>query len=145
MKKIYVIVLCLFVCEVVSAQKNKHEVYHIPGHEQVEESIGYSHAIKVGKTLYISGTVDGIHDDMASQINTIYQYVEETLKNYGATSANIVKENIFTTNLDEFKENMMARKEFYDDGSFPTSTWVQVERLFIPKLKVEIEFVAVLN
>ncbi len=126
------------------AQDKNREVYRIPGHENVENMIGFNQAIKVGNTLYISGTVDGLHEDMESQITTIYKYVEETLKNFDATSVNIVKENVFTTNLEEFKKHIALRKKFYNENQFPTSTWVEVKSLFIPKLKVEIEFVAVI-
>ena len=126
------------------AQENKREEYHIPGHEDIENMIGFNQAIKVGNILYISGTVDGLHEDMESQIKTIYKYIEETLKNFNATSTNIVKENVFTTNLEEFKKHIELRKAFYKKDKFPTSTWVEVQKLFIPKLKVEIECIAVI-
>ncbi len=145
MKSNFLIVCSLLLVQFSFAQQVEREVYHIPGHENVENGIGYSHAIKVGKTLFIAGTVDGQHDDMENQIKTIYKYVEDTLEHYGASSADIVKENIYTTDLEEFKKNMGLRKSFYDEGKFPTSTWVQVERLFIPKLKVEIELIAVVE
>ena len=128
---------------ITSAQKLEKDIFHIPGHENVEEYIGYNHAIKVGKTVYISGTVNGMTDDMESQLKAIYQRLNETLENYGITSENVVKEVIYTTSLDEFKTHIPLRKEFYK-GNYPTSTWVQVDRLFIPKLTVEIELVAVL-
>lgn len=126
-----------------SAQKLEKDIFHIPGHENVEEYIGYNHAVKVGKTVYISGTVNGMTEDMESQLKAIYQRLNETLENYGITTENVVKEVIYTTNLDEFKTHIPLRKEFYK-GNYPTATWVQVDRLFIPKLTVEIELVAVL-
>ncbi|MEL7123140.1 MAG: Rid family hydrolase [Bacteroidota bacterium] len=142
MKKITVSMLMLF-SVITSAQKLKKDIFHIPGHENVEEYIGYNHAVKVGKTVYISGTVNGMTDDMESQLKAIYQRLNETLENYGITTENVVKEVIYTTNLDEFKTYIPLRKEFYK-GNYPTATWVQVDRLFIPKLTVEIELVAVL-
>lgn len=144
MKKILTTTFYLALIQFSLAQEIKREVYQIPGHEKVEDMIGFNQAIKVGNTIYISGTVDGLHDDMESQIKTIYKYVEETLKHYGASPSNIVKENVFTTNLEEFKKNFSLRKAFYTEGEYPTSTWVEVKGLFIPKLKVEIEFIAVL-
>nr|WP_298994888.1 RidA family protein [uncultured Allomuricauda sp.] len=145
MKASYLLIGSILLAQLSFSQQVERKVYHIPGHENVENGIGYSHAIKVGKTLFIAGTVDGQHDDMEAQIKTIYKYVEDTLKHYGASTADIVKENIYTTDLDEFKKNMGLRKSFYKEGKFPTSTWVQVERLFIPKLKVEIELIAVVE
>lgn len=144
MKSFITITFCLALFQFSFGQQTKREVYHIPGHEKVENMVGFNQAIKVGNTIYISGTVDGLHKDMESQIKTIYKYVEETLKHFGASSSNIVKENVYTTNLEEFKKNIALRKAFYKKGKYPTSTWVEVKGLFIPVLKVEIEFIAVL-
>lgn len=144
MKKVILIFLFLGTTQFSKAQESKREVYHIPNHENVEEAIGYSQAIKVGNTIYISGTVDGLHDDIETQVKTIYEYVHSTLSSYGANSSNVVKETVYTVDLDGFKKCIPIRKEFYKDGKYPTSTWVGVKELFIPKLKVEIEFIAVL-
>ncbi|OEK02895.1 hypothetical protein BFP97_15785 [Roseivirga sp. 4D4] len=143
MKQTLLTLLLIFGLATTSAFSQERKEYHIPGHEEVENMIGYTHAIKVGNTLYISGTVDGQSADMAAQMKKIYEYVNETLIHYGITPAAIVKENIYTTDIDEFKKHIPVRKAFYRGGIFPTSTWVQVERLFIPQLKVEMEFVAV--
>ncbi|MEM9363185.1 MAG: hypothetical protein AAGA43_11145, partial [Bacteroidota bacterium] len=62
MKNITVSMLMLFSI-ITSAQKLEKDIFHIPGHENVEEYIGYNHAVKVGKTVYISGTVNGMTDD----------------------------------------------------------------------------------
>lgn len=136
------LIVLLFAGYATISNGQQRNEYHIPGHEEVEKGIGYTHAVQVGKTLFISGTVDGIHDDMKSQMETIYKYVNETLDNYGINTSAIVKEIIYTTDIDGFKAQIPVRKAFYKDGAFPTSTWVQVERLFIPKLKVEMEFIA---
>ncbi len=128
----------------LSGQDLEKEIFHIPGHENVESYIGYNHAMKIGNTVYISGTVNGMTDDMESQLKAIYKRLNETLEHYGMTSKNVVKEVVYTTNLDEFKTFIPLRKTFYKDGAYPTASWVQVDRLFIPKLTVEIELVAIL-
>jgi 2-iminobutanoate/2-iminopropanoate deaminase len=49
----------------------------------------------------------------------------------GLSFANVVKENVFSTDLDAFMQNKEIRKDFY--GSvLPTATWVQVQRLYLP-------------
>ena len=101
MKKVILLSTVLILVLSINLYAQKRKEYHIPGHENVEEMIGYTHAIKVGKTLYISGIVDGLHDDMKTQMETIYQYLDETLDAYGMRPDNIIKENIYTTNLDE--------------------------------------------
>ena len=129
----------------ISSYSQKRETFNLPGHEQVEDMIGYTHAVKVGNTLYISGTVDGRGEDMKSQMEKIYESVDKTLQHYGSNSSAIIKENIYTTDLDAFKEQIPLRKAFYKEGVYPTSTWVQVDRLFIPRLLVEMEFMAIVE
>ena len=144
MKKSFLILTVLFLSTICTFGQNREE-FHLPDHEQVEDMIGYTHAVKIGSTLYISGTVDGRGEDMKSQMTKIYQSVDKTLQNYGVTSSAIVKENIYTTDLESFKEQIPLRKGFYKEGIYPTSTWVQVERLFIPQLLVEMEFMAIVE
>ena len=53
-----------------------------------------------------------------------------------------MKENVYATDLDAFIHNKAIRKEFYGD-TFPAATWVQVQRLYVPSLVVEVELIAV--
>jgi 2-iminobutanoate/2-iminopropanoate deaminase len=52
----------------------------------------------------------------------------------GLTFAHVIKENLYTTDIE-------ARKAFYQND-FPAATWVQVQQLFVPELKVEVEWIA---
>lgn len=54
----------------------------------------------------------------------------------------MVKENVFTTDLDAFKASKNIRKEYYGEEC-PAGTWVQVQGLYLTKFVVEIELVAV--
>ena len=49
--------------------------------------------------------------------------------------------NVYTTDLDAFEKSKDIRKRFYGD-SLPAATWVQVQRLFLPSLVVEVELIA---
>ena len=64
-----------------------------------EQEYGYSQAVKVGDTIYLSGQVS--HDDkgnivglgdMEMQMRQAYANVQKVLAQYGATMANIVDE-----------------------------------------------------
>ena len=55
--------------------------------------------------------------------------------------ANVVKENVFATDLDAFIQNREIRKEFYGP-TLPAASWVQVQRLYLPSFVVEIELTA---
>ena len=60
------------------------------------------------------------------------------------TESDIVKVNIFVTNIDQRQEVWKARREFFT-GNFPVSTLVEVSALALPEMEVEVEAVAVLG
>ena len=107
--------------------------------ETGEKAVGYAQAVKKGNTIYISGTVG--QGDMASQVKEIYERIGKTLAGYGANWGNVVKENVFATDLELFKKHAAIRKEYYQED-WPAATWVEVRRLYLPEFLVEIEVVA---
>ena len=106
-----------------------------------EDEIGYSQAVKVGNTIYVSGAVGW--GKMEDAIKLAYQELDKSLKNYNATFANVVKENLYTTSLDSVIKHKEIRKNYYGKD-FPAATWVEVKRLYNPDLVVEVEIIAVL-
>lgn len=105
---------------------------------QHEAATGYTQAVRTGNTLYLAGlTHQG--DTMAEQLVGIYDNIERILSDYGATTADILKETIYTTEIEALKESIPLRKSYFPGGTFPAATWVQVESLFLPNLKVEVE------
>jgi len=107
--------------------------------ESVETDIGYCQAVRSGNTLYISGTVG--QGEMPAAVRAVYERLQKTLEANGLKFADVVKENVYTTNLDAFEQSKAIRKEFYG-SSFPAATWVQVQRLFAPSLVLEVELTA---
>ena len=63
------------------------------------------------------------------------------MKAYGATFQNIVKENLYTTDIEAVKSYNEVRKAFYK-GDYPAATWVQISRLFMQQALVEVEVIA---
>jgi len=55
--------------------------------------------------------------------------------------SDVVKENVYATDLDAFIRNKDLRKAYFG-RSFPAATWVQVQRLYVPSLVVEVELTA---
>ncbi len=106
---------------------------------QVNRGAGYAQAVLVDNVLYISGTVAS--GDMAAQLKGAYTGIERTLKAYGATFQNVVKENLYTTDIEAVKSNNEIRKAFYK-GDYPAATWVQISRLFMQQALVEVEVIA---
>ena len=108
------------------------------GAEQ-DTTAGYTQAIKVDNIIYISGTV--AVDISPEGIKRLYSGLERTLKHYGADFSNVVKETLYTTDIEAMKQFNSSRKAFYK-GDFPSATWVQVSRLYMPNAKLEVELVA---
>jgi len=107
--------------------------------EAVENDIGFCQAFRDGDTLRISGTAG--QGDMTAAVRSVYKRLESTLKANWLSFADVVKENVYATDLDAFIRNKDIRKEFYG-RSFPAATWVQVQRLYLPSFVVEIELTA---
>ncbi len=124
----------------IQAQENniKKEKYNW-GTGTQDTTAGYAQAVKVDNVIYISGTV--ARDVNPEGIKRVYDALEKTLKSYGATFQNVVKENLFTTDIEAMKKYNDARKTYYK-GDFPAATWVQVTRLFMADARLEIELIA---
>ncbi len=108
--------------------------------EGVEERLGYCQAVKVGRTIHVSG-MTSFRPGMEAQVQSIYESLALVLKHFGATSADVVSERVYTVDIEAFKRAGGTRRAFYK-GTFPASTWVEVRRLYDPSQLVEIELVA---
>ena len=107
--------------------------------DAIEVSIGYCQALREGRTLHVSGITG--QGEMAAAVRSVYERMGRVLAANGYTFADVVKENVYATDLDAFIRNKDIRKEFYQDD-VPAATWVQVQRLYLPAFVVEIEVTA---
>ena len=125
----------------IIAQNNdiKKEKWHWGNALQQDTSAGYVQVVKVENVLYISGAV--ARDVTPEGITRVYQSLERSLKSFGATFQNVVKENLYTTDMEAMKRYNDARKIFYK-GDFPAATWMGVARLFMADAKLEVELIA---
>lgn len=107
--------------------------------EAVEKDIGFCQAVRVGNTLHVSGVAG--QGEMGAAVRSVYSRLKQILEARGLTFANVVKENVYATDLDAFIRNKELRKEFYG-GALPAATWVQVPRLYLPPFVLEVELTA---
>ncbi|HEY6365490.1 MAG TPA: RidA family protein [Candidatus Binatia bacterium] len=115
-----------------------------------EKEYGYSQAVKIGDTIYLSGQVS--HDDkgnivglrdMEAQMRQAWANVEKVLAQYGATIDNIVDEVVFVTDMEAaFAAAVKIRPEVFRGRPVVASTLVQIQRLALPELMVEIKCTA---
>jgi 2-iminobutanoate/2-iminopropanoate deaminase len=103
---------------------------------QQDTSIGYTEALLSDNVLYISGWLD--KGTIPEQLQGIYTALGKILKAYGATYQNVVKETLFTTDMEAVKANNSVRKAFYQ-GDYPAATWVQISRLYDGRADAQIE------
>ena len=115
-----------------------------------EKEFGYSQAVKVRNTIYISGQVS--HDDkgkivglrdMEAQMRQAYANIQNVLVQYGATMDNVVEEILFVTDMDTaFAAATKCRNEVFSGTPIVASTIVQIQRLAFPELMIEIKCIA---
>lgn len=112
---------------------------------EVEKAYGYSHAVKIGDDIKISGAVSMDDEgnptakgDLLQQMKNCYADLDIILKHYGCTFDDVVVENIFTTNMPEFLNQAAYRNTIYKNH-FPTGSWLGVKELAVPEFMIEIE------
>ena len=112
---------------------------------EIEKAYGYSHAVKIGNDIKISGAVSMDNDgnplavgDLLQQMKNCYADLDKILKHYDCTFDDVVVENIFTTNMPLFLEHAAYRNTIYTK-QFPTGSWLGVKELALPEFMIEIE------
>ena len=115
---------------------------------EVEKAYGYSHAVKIGDDIKISGAVSMDNEgnptaegDLEQQMKNAYADLDKVLKHYGYTFDDVVVENVFTTDMARFLEVSGYRNTIYTK-QFPTGTWLEVKGLALPGFMIEIELEA---
>jgi 2-iminobutanoate/2-iminopropanoate deaminase len=84
----------------------KNECFH--ANAAMETDIGYCQAVRVGDTLYISGTVG--QGEMSAAVEHAYGTLKKTLEARGLGFQNVVKETVYTTDIDAFVKQKDLRK-----------------------------------
>jgi len=108
----------------------------------------WSNCLMVGDQIFVAGMtcrrgeeiVGG--DSMYGQAQAVFAKIKNLIEAAGASMDDIVKLNIFLTDISRREEVWKARREFFS-GDFPVSTLVEISALAVPALLVEIEAVAI--
>jgi reactive intermediate/imine deaminase len=115
---------------------------------QPEPVSHYCHVVRAGNHIWVSGTVgmapDGpAPDDVVEQFDLALRNLDACLKAVGGGAEHVVKVTVFLTNIDDRARINPARQRYFGEHR-PASTLVEVSKLVLPNLKVEIEAQAVL-
>jgi enamine deaminase RidA (YjgF/YER057c/UK114 family) len=115
---------------------------------EVEKAYGYTHAVRIGDTIKVSGAVSMDAEgsptavgDLEQQMKNAYADLDTVLKHFGITFDDVIVEDVFTTNMAKFLEVASYRNTIYTKH-FPTGTWLEVKGLALPQFMIEIELEA---
>lgn len=112
---------------------------------------GWSHVVKAkGTIVFISGAValDAQCNlvgkgDIEKQTRQVFENLVAALTASGATTKNVVKLNVYLTDISQYDPMKGIRFEYFKEP-FPAMTTVVVTALSLPDLLLEIEAIAVL-
>lgn len=121
---------------------------------EVFKTYCFTQAIKVGNTLYLSGTAPFKGDlqklelvgegDLRAQVEWTLEVIKRCLAAYGVDFHHWVAQTVYTTNIVELAKTVDIFARYFGEHT-PTSTWVEIKQLFHPKQMIEISGLAVLE
>lgn len=122
---------------------------NISSGSKYEEAFGYSRAVKVGETVYVSGTIGfnyltGAYDeDPKEQLRQIIRNIEPALAQAGATLKDVVQITTYVTSAEVFVDIGPVLGEIFGDIR-PVNAALVVQ-FPVPNVKVEVSAVAVIG
>ncbi|MGH9615445.1 MAG: RidA family protein [Acidobacteriaceae bacterium] len=118
---------------------------NISGSSPYEPVIGFSRAVRIGNTIYVSGTgpVGADNADAAGQTRHVLGIIQKVLADAGASMADVVRTRMYLTHVEDWEEIGRVHGEFFG-AVRPAATMVVVAKLLNPAWRIEIEADAVI-
>ncbi|MEO5317174.1 RidA family protein [Arthrobacter sp. CC3] len=111
-----------------------------------EQTLGYSRAVQVDNTLYISATAASgdngiVGEDFYTQTKFILEKLGAVLAEAGFAYENVVQSKLYLTDISKWEDAGRAHGEVFGEIR-PTLSLVHVLPFLDPEMLVEIELVA---
>lgn len=111
------------------------------------ESVAVEHSDHT--RVYISGlTSRTADDDIGAQTTDVLERIQTVVEGHGGTLADVVRVRVYVEEpqltQEHFEAIHAARRQFFDAGSYPASTLVEVSRLIRDGRLVEVDADAVI-
>lgn len=109
----------------------------------------FTHVVKKGKFVFISGqtanrAADTGNLDPNAQADEVFGYLKSAVEAAGGDMSDIVKINIFLTDLSQFPSILEWRPKYFDQP-YPAATCLVVDSMVRRELIMEIEAIAILD
>ena len=123
----------------------------VPTKARWADTVGYSRAVRIGDTVYVSGTIAvqadgtiGPPDDAGGQARRCLEIIVEALAEAGARPEEVVSTKMYVTDVGRWEDVGREHGRFFGDAK-PATTLVEVAALVAPEALVEIEAIAVVD
>ena len=121
--------------------------------DDVFEANAFTQTIRAGNTIYLSGiapllggllNIEVVGTDLKSQVEWVLEVLKRCLAAERLTLKNLVSVTVYVTSMEGLVKLAPLFREYF--GTYPpTSTWVEVRRLFHPQQMVEVSGIAVVE
>lgn len=118
---------------------------NVAGSSPYEPVIGFSRAVRVGSTVYVSGTGPvGAEDcDPAAQMERCLTLIAAALKQAGSSIEHVVRTRVYLTKVEDWEEIGRIHGKFFSIVR-PAATMIVAASLLDPAWRVEVEAEAVI-
>ena len=135
--------------DATSGTTHPHDLARVDAGRPWAAVVGYSRAVRRGSIVEVSGTsatrADGtVHapGDPYEQTRYVLGEILAAMAQLGAGAGDVVRTRVYLTDITHWPEVGKAHGEVFG-GVLPASSFVEINKLMLPELVVEVEVTAI--